>query len=28
MLHVSSQRAASALRQARRLFDTAAAHVR
>lgn len=28
LLHVSSQRAAAALRQARRLFDTAAAHVR
>jgi hypothetical protein len=27
MLHVSSQRATSALRQARRLFDTATAHV-
>ena len=28
LLHVSRQRAASALRQARRLFDTASAHVR
>jgi hypothetical protein len=27
MLHVSSQRAASALRQASRLFDTATTHV-
>ena len=28
MLHVSSQRAAAALKQARRLFDNASAHVR